>query len=245
LHFVVHAMSSLLIYGADSTTGAVIASRAAARSLNVILAGTDKELLRQRAAALGGTGHSFVVFGLDDAATVDESIRSANPAIVLNCCSPFATSAPALVDACIRLKKNYLDICDELAVLELVRAEHSRAVNEGVLLMPGVGLRCSVLECMAAEALVKLPGADAIIVSFCCDEEPDMHIHELDCSLHISKDPVIRRAGTLCKKRLTSLAKFSDATKSTTRCTNVTAAELCVIHDSTGVDNIVVCNGSW
>jgi hypothetical protein len=65
---------------------------------------------------------------LDDAATVDEAIRAANPALILNCATPFANSAPALVDACIRLKKHYVDICSDLAVLERVHAEDSRAV---------------------------------------------------------------------------------------------------------------------
>jgi hypothetical protein len=183
---------------------------------------------------------------LDDAATVDEAIRAANPALILNCATPFANSAPALVDACIRLKKHYVDICSDLAVLERVHAEDSRAVTAGVLVMPAVGLRCSVLECMAAQAVEKLPATNAVIVSFCCDKEPDMHISELQCSLSGSDAPLIRRGGALCAGNwLTSLAKFAADATDTTRCTSVTAAELFVLHHSTGVDNIVVCNGSW
>ena len=133
---------------------------------------------------------------------------------------------------------------DDLSVLECLRSEDRRAQEAEVLLMPAVGLRCAVMDCMAAEAVTKLPAADAIIVSFSCDQESDMHQQRMRDYLDKCEPPRVRQSGRICQgRRCSCTAKF--APDNIRSCISCGGAELCILHHSTGVGNIMVCDGSW
>src|SRR3712207_4413021 len=101
----------ILLYGAYGYTGTLVARRAAALKIPLVLAGRREEPLAALAAELG-TSHR--AFALDEAA-VDAAL--AGVTVVLNCAGPFSRTAAPLVRACIDRRVHYLDITGEAEVL--------------------------------------------------------------------------------------------------------------------------------
>src|ERR1035438_10420244 len=106
---------SLLIYGANGYTGELIARRAAAQGLPVVLAGRSAGSIGALAAELGRQER---VFALDRPEAVDAALAGIR--VVLNAAGPFSRTAAPLVKACLRARVHYLDITGELGVLEAI-----------------------------------------------------------------------------------------------------------------------------
>jgi len=145
---------TLLIYGANGYTGELIARRAAAQGLDVVLASRDGDAV----AALAGTlGLPHRVFPLDNPAVIAEGIRNAKA--VLNCAGPFSRTAAPLVDACLRERINYVDITGEISVLEGLSKRDAEARAANVTLLPGAGFDVVPSDCLAAYVARKVPSA--------------------------------------------------------------------------------------
>ena len=80
--------TSLLIYGANGYTGALIARLAVAQRWRPILAGRNHPALAAVAAPLG---LDYRVFALEDAAALDAGLAGAQ--LVLHCAGPFVHTA--------------------------------------------------------------------------------------------------------------------------------------------------------
>ena len=113
---------TLLIYGANGFTGALIAERARERGLRPVVAGRSREAVEAIGARLGLTAR---VFDLEVPDAVVEGIRGAR--LVLHCAGPYSKTSRPMVDACLRAGAHYLDITGEAAVLEAVLARDAEA----------------------------------------------------------------------------------------------------------------------
>jgi short subunit dehydrogenase-like uncharacterized protein len=126
-------MNTLMIYGALGYTGRMVAQKAKAAGLDVVIAGRDE----QRLAALAlDLDVPYRVFSLDgDLPPAHfEGIHT-----VLNCAGPFVRTAKPLMQACLEHGMYYLDITAEIGVYQLAESLSGVAADANVMLMPGVG----------------------------------------------------------------------------------------------------------
>ena len=152
---------ALLIYGANGYTGSLIAARAVAKGVPVILAGRRAEAVEMQAARLKRTARAF---GLDDAEATARALTGVT--VVLNCAGPFSRTAGPLVDACLRVRAHYLDITGELDVLEALAARDGDARAAGITVLPATGFDVVPSDCLAAEAKHRLPSATHLALAF-------------------------------------------------------------------------------
>jgi short subunit dehydrogenase-like uncharacterized protein len=152
-----------MIYGANGYTGALIARRAKARGVAVVLAGRNEAAV----AALGSEldlPHRRFALGGGDASDIDGGLRGITA--VLNCAGPFFATATPMVDACLRARAHYLDITGEVGVLEGLSTRHGEAVAAGVTVLPGAGFDVVPSDCLAAHVKRRLPSATHLVLAF-------------------------------------------------------------------------------
>jgi short subunit dehydrogenase-like uncharacterized protein len=150
-----------MIYGANGYTGRRIAEEAVARGQRPILAGRNKEQLRELARQLDCPSR---VFGLDDprrAAAELSGVRA-----VLHCAGPFSATGAPMMDACLEAKTSYLDITGEIPVIEAAAARNDRAVRAGITLTPAVGFDAVPSDCLAVMLSERLPEATHLQLAF-------------------------------------------------------------------------------
>lgn len=152
---------ALLIYGATGYTGSLIAERAVAKGVPVIVAGRRADAVDALASRLGRTGR---VFGLDTPEATAAALDGVT--VVLNCAGPFSRTAAPLVDACLRARAHYLDITGELDVVESLAARDAEARAAGITVLPATGFDVVPSDCLAAEAKHRLPTATHLALAF-------------------------------------------------------------------------------
>lgn len=137
-------MSTLMIYGATGYTGRMAAEHAKGQGLDVVIAGRNAEKLQSLAAQLDVP---YRVFNPDAQATnALEGI-----AVLLNFAGPFAQTAAALMQACIKAGVDYLDITAEINVYRQAEQRGAQAAGAGVMLLPGVGWDVVPTDCLAMQ----------------------------------------------------------------------------------------------
>lgn len=149
-----------MIYGANGYTGNLIAHEARRRGLTPVLAG--------RGAAIADLARQLDLphrqFDLADAAAVRAGLQDIG--LVLHCAGPFsATSAPMLA-GCLDAGVHYLDITGEIDVFAQCHAQHARAQQRGVVVLPGAGFDVVPTDCLAAQLKALLPTATALVLAF-------------------------------------------------------------------------------
>ncbi len=158
---------TLLLYGANGYTGALIARAAKARGMTPILAGRNAAALNALADELN---LEYRVFGLDDAQLLKQHLQDVN--VVLHCAGPFSATSAPMVEACLQTRTHYLDITGEIDVFEAIRQQDELAKAQGVLLMPGCGFDVVPTDCLALMLKHRLPDATRLILAFASSGRP-------------------------------------------------------------------------
>jgi len=148
-----------LLYGAYGYTGRLLATEAVHRGHRPILAGRNRERLNALSLELGG-GLPIRAFPLDDAAGLEEGV--AGVSAVLHAAGPFVETGRPMMEACLGARVHYLDITGEVPVFETAFGLDPRAREQGVMLMPGVGLDVVPTDGAAALLAQHLPSAQRL-----------------------------------------------------------------------------------
>lgn len=152
---------TVLIYGSTGYTGRLITAQAIARGLRPILAGRNRDAVREQAEALRLPHRAFE---LDDRTAMDAALNEAT--VVLHAAGPFSRTSSAMASACLRTGTHYLDITGEIAVFEALAARDPEAVAAGVMMLPGVGFDVVPSDCLAAHLVARLPTANRLALAF-------------------------------------------------------------------------------
>jgi short subunit dehydrogenase-like uncharacterized protein len=150
-----------LLYGATGYVGKLIAQLAKRDSLDIILAGRDRELVAAQANKLD---LEFRVFSLNSAAAIEDAI--ADIFVVLNCAGPFCFSAKPLVDACLKVGTHYTDIAGEVPEFQALVARDAEAKAARIMLLPGVGFGVVPTDCLAVYLKSQLPTANKLTLIY-------------------------------------------------------------------------------
>lgn len=151
-------MNKLMIYGATGYTGRMAAEHAKAQGLDVVIAGRNGESLESLAAQLCVP---YRVFTPDNQAA--ESLEGIG--VLLNFAGPFAQTADALMQACIKVGVDYLDITAEIKVYRLAERLGAQAAEAGVMLLPGVGWDVVPTDCLAMHVARRVRDPQALKVA--------------------------------------------------------------------------------
>lgn len=149
-----------MIYGANGYTGRLVTQEALRRGLKPILAGRNAGQIRQMAAE---TGLVARVFDL----TADGACQGlGGVGLVLHCAGPFSATCAPMLEACIAQRAHYLDITGEIDVFAHCHAQHERAREAGIVVLPGAGFDVVPTDCVAAQLKAELPSATHLVLAF-------------------------------------------------------------------------------
>lgn len=144
-------MSRLLILGGCGAVGRVAATALAKQSdFSAITIGDRNAVAGPKLALELGPKFSFRNVNAEDPASVRTAISETD--LALNCVGPFYRSVKTILAAALELKKNYVDVCDDVdATLDLL-AWSPLAEQVGVTALIGIGSSPGVTNLLAAFA---------------------------------------------------------------------------------------------
>jgi short subunit dehydrogenase-like uncharacterized protein len=154
-------MDNFLIYGVNGYTGELIARFAADRGLKPIVAGRNAAKVREIADRFG---FEWRAFALDETEKLDAALNEVD--FILHCAGPFSITSRSMVEACLRTKRHYLDITGEITVFETCAGYDQKAVEAGIMVMPGVGFDVVPSDCLARHLKDRLPSATELTLAF-------------------------------------------------------------------------------
>lgn len=230
---------SWMIYGANGYTGKLVVEEARRRGLTPVLAGRNAAALQALATA---TGLEHRVFGLEP----DELRRGLDGMrLVLHCAGPFSATCAPMLDACLAQRVHYLDITGEIDVFAHCHAQHARAQQAGIVVLPGAGFDVVPTDCVAAMLKRDLPTATHLTLAF--DAGGGFSPGTAKTSVEgLGKGGRIRRDGVLVKVPLgwksRSFERPATAVSPAASRTAVTIpwGDVYTSHVSTGIPNVEV-----
>jgi short subunit dehydrogenase-like uncharacterized protein len=149
-----------LLYGAYGYTGRLAAELAAAKKLDVVLAGRNKDTL----AGLGDRlSLPTRVVGLNDAKQLSEALKDI--ACVVHMAGPFAITSAPMLSVCVATQTNYVDITGEIEVFEAMWSREEEIRRAGITAVPGAGFDVVPTDCLAAYVASKLERPASLIIA--------------------------------------------------------------------------------
>jgi short subunit dehydrogenase-like uncharacterized protein len=150
-----------MIYGANGYTGRLLLAEALRRGLRPIVAGRQAAAIEALAGEHGLPARSF---DLANAATVRAGLNGVS--LVLHCAGPFSTTCAPMLEGCLAVGAHYLDITGEIDVFAHCHAQHERARERGIVVLPGSGFDVVPTDCLAAMLATELPAARELVLAF-------------------------------------------------------------------------------
>jgi short subunit dehydrogenase-like uncharacterized protein len=231
-------MDNYLVYGANGYTGALIAREAVARGQRPVLAGRNAAAVGQLARELGLEHRVFALLpsGGPPAGT---AAGLGGMAVVLHCAGPFAHTARALADACLRAGVHYLDITGEIAVFEMLAGLDEEARRAGVMLLPGAGFDVVPSDCLAAHLKRRLPGATTLALGFQALGRLSRGT-ATTMAENLHRGGMVRRGGVLTRVPAAWRTRTIDFGRGPVRAMTIPWGDVATAYYSTGIPNIEV-----
>jgi short subunit dehydrogenase-like uncharacterized protein len=157
---------TVAVFGAYGHTGRFVAAELCRRGWTPVLSGRDAD----RLAALGAQFPELEtrVAATDDPRSLDHAFDGA--AAVINCAGPFLDTALPVIDAALRARIHYLDLCaEQQAVLDVAGRCADAAKQAGVAVVPAMAFYGGLADLLATAALDDRPEADAIDIAIALD----------------------------------------------------------------------------
>jgi short subunit dehydrogenase-like uncharacterized protein len=150
--------SRILLYGAYGYTGRLTAELAAARKLDVILAGRNNDALVRLGARLNLPTRAV---GLNDTRQLSEALKDIE--CVVHMAGPFAATSAPMLSACLATQTNYVDITGEIEVFEAIWSREEEIRRAGITAVPGAGFDVVPTDCLAAYVAGKLERPTSLV----------------------------------------------------------------------------------
>jgi len=225
--------SRLLLYGAYGYTGRLAAELAAAKKLDVVLAGRNQDAL----VALGDQlSLPTRVVGLNDAEQLCAAMRDV--ACVVHTAGPFAATYASMLNACLATKTDYIDITGEIEVFEAIWLRGEEIRRAGITVVPGAGFDVVPSDCLAGYVASKLKGPCSLVIALRGLESASQGTLRTAIR-QVSKPILCRRAGTIVPLEDQSL-RWIDFGSGDEPCVPVSWGDVATAFHSTGVGDITV-----
>lgn len=225
---------NFLIYGANGYTGELIAKEAARRGLKPILSGRSQSRVEPLAKELGLI---FRTFSLEDKKSLEYTLKEVD--FVLHCAGPFSLTSQRMVEACLRMKKHYLDITGEIAVFEAMARRDEQAKEAGIMIMPGVGFDVVPSDCLARHLKNRLPEAVNLTLAF-YGLGKISHGTQATMTMNAGQGGAIRRDGEIVRVPTAWKTRGIDFGEVTKKGVTIPWGDVSTAYYSTGIANIEV-----
>jgi short subunit dehydrogenase-like uncharacterized protein len=227
--------AKLLIYGATGYTGALITRAVMAAGASLALAGRNGQKLRLLASELGV--NDVRVATLDDARGLDRALVGVRA--VLNAAGPFRSTAPPIIEACLRQGVHYLDVTGEAGVIDEASRTDSEAKRRGIMVMPAVGFDVVPSDCLALHVARRARAPERLFVGL---SGLDLMTRGSAKTIALQVgDPVwVRRAGVLDRVPPGSVERTFDYGAGPRTSIAVTWGDVVSAYFSTGIPNVTV-----
>ncbi len=222
-----------LLYGSYGYTGSLIAEQAVSQGIRPILSGRDARRLHSQANQLGLECHPV---DLDDARGLEVALKEVP--LVLNCAGPFVHTFQPVVEACLRLRRHYLDITGEIGVLEALAALDDKARAAGVMLLPAVGFDVVPSDCLALYLKQHLPQATHLALATSWSAGGFSRGTALTGIEGLSAAGVVRKDGKLVPEPLLGKTRQVDFGRGAQTAMNIPMADTETAYYTTGIPNI-------
>lgn len=223
----------LLLYGAYGYTGRLTAELAAARTLDVVLAGRNKD-------ALSGLGDRLNLptraVGLDDHTKLSHALKDI--ACVVHMAGPFAVTSAPMLSACLATQTNYIDITGEIEVFEAMWSREEEIRRAGITAVPGAGFDVVPSDCLAAYVAGKLERPASLVIALRVLQSASQGTLRTAIR-QVSKPVLCRRAGAIVALDDRS-PRWIDLSSGDEPCLPVSWGDVATAFHSTGVGNITV-----
>ncbi|MET0807653.1 MAG: saccharopine dehydrogenase NADP-binding domain-containing protein, partial [Pseudoxanthomonas sp.] len=157
---------TVAVYGAYGHTGRFVVAELCRRGWTPILSGRNAGKL----AALGKVfpGLERRLASIEDAMSLDCALSGAMG--VINCAGPFLDTAQPVIEAALRARIHYLDLCaEQQAVLDVFTRFSDEARRAEVMVIPAMAFYGGLADLLATAALGGWPDADLIEIAVALD----------------------------------------------------------------------------
>ena len=223
----------LLLYGAYGYTGRLTAELAAAKKLDVILAGRNADALNSMADRLGLPTR---VIGLNDVGQLSAALKDI--ACVMHMAGPFAVTSAPMLNACLATHTNYIDITGEIEVFEALWSREEEIRRAGITVVPGAGFDVVPSDCLAGYVASKLNRPCSLVMALRGLESASQGTLRTAIR-QVSKPILCRRAGSIVPLEDRS-PRWIDFGSGDEPCVPISWGDVATAFHSTGVGNITV-----
>jgi short subunit dehydrogenase-like uncharacterized protein len=150
-----------MIYGANGYTGQMVLAEAIKRGHRPIVAGRNRDAIADLAQRYTLPARAF---DLADSGTAGSALSGVG--MVLHCAGPFSATCAPMLEACLKVGAHYLDITGEIDVFAHCHAQHERARERDIVVLPGSGFDVVPTDCLAAMLKRELPSARELVLAF-------------------------------------------------------------------------------
>jgi short subunit dehydrogenase-like uncharacterized protein len=223
----------LLLYGAYGYTGRLAAELAAARRVDVVLAGRDAKALEALGARLSMPTR---VIGLDDSGELSRAL--ADISCVVHMAGPFATTSAPMLDACLAARTNYVDITGEIEVFEAIWSRAVEIERAGITAVPGAGFDVVPTDCLAAYVASKADRPTALTLALRGMARASQGTLRTAVR-QVSKPVLCRRSGAIVSLDDRS-PRWIDFGSGPEPCVPVSWGDVATAYHTTGIGNVTV-----
>ncbi len=232
-------MKTLVLYGAYGFTGRLITAELLKIGIRPVLAGRNDQKLSAMSAE---TGLSYKTVSLDDPDALRTLLMPAT--LVIHAAGPFSSTARPMIEACLATSTHYVDITGEYKVYEYARSLDSKALDSGVMLMPGAGFDVVPSDCLAVHLKNLLPDATSLTLAFTSRHTSPSRGTAKTMLEGATEGQKYRRDGKLLSRPLGTSVREVDFGDFTQLCTGISWGDISTAYASTGIPDIEVFTGS-
>jgi short subunit dehydrogenase-like uncharacterized protein len=223
----------LLLYGAYGYTGRLAAELAAARRLDVVLAGRDANALEP----LGRRLHLPTrIVGLDDVGELSRAL--ADISCVVHMAGPFAITSAPMLNACMATRTNYVDITGEIEVFEALWSRAAEIERAGITVVPGAGFDVVPTDCLAAYVASKVDSPIVLTLALRGMERASQGTLRTAIR-QLSKPVLCRRSGAIVALDDRS-PRWIDFGSGPEPCVPISWGDVATAFHTTGIGNVTV-----
>jgi short subunit dehydrogenase-like uncharacterized protein len=222
-----------LLYGSYGFTGSLIVEQAVRRGMHPILSGRDANLLKSQADAFK---LEYRTISVDDSEALEVALKEVP--LVLNCAGPFHRTYKAVLGACIRMGRHYLDITGEIPVFEALAARDHEARQTGIMLLPGVGFDVFPSDCLAAHMKERLPSANYLTLAISTSRGGFTRGTVMSAIEGIPRQGAVRKEGKLLQVPLSGKTREFDFGRGPRTALRIPWGDVSTAYYSTGIPNI-------
>lgn len=225
--------NDFVLYGANGYTGELIARMAHEYGLRPLLAGRNREVIKNLAAELN---LDYVITDLENSTALDELLKDQK--LLLHAAGPFSKTARQMVEACIRNHVHYTDINGDISCFELVKAFNQQAKDANCMLMPGVGFDVVPTDSVAKKISETFPNVTHLQLAFASIGSSISHGTATTMAEKLGEGGAKRKEGKIISAPLGEQNMYVDFGKKRMFVMSIPWGDISTAFHTTGIPNI-------